>query len=69
MDVMLASIIDVDSSDLNQIANGLMEKHGLIVRSISNIDRSFERALSICLFGTEEEVQSISLTLYEQYNW
>ena len=38
MDVTLASIIDVDSSDLNQMANSLVEKHSLILRSISNID-------------------------------
>ncbi len=69
MEFTSVSSVGIDTSALNHITNKLAEKYGLIVRSVSSIDCSFERALSICLFGTEEEVKSISSTLYSQYDW
>jgi hypothetical protein len=47
----------------------LQEQHGLIVQSISHMDCSFERALSGCLSGNEDEARSISSTLHSQYEW
>lgn len=69
MDLIIPLIIEVDATDLDTVANNLMKKYNLTIRSISSIDRSFERALSISLFDTEEEVQSISSSLSEQYDW
>ncbi len=60
------SVLLNNSINIYDIKDHVYEKYGLIIRSISSIDRSFERALSVCLFGNEDEVDSISYTLSSQ---
>jgi len=62
------SVLSIDALNINDIQERLIKIYGLIVHSVSSIDRSFERALSICLFQTEDEVDSISDTLYRQHD-
>ncbi len=69
MDFKSTFLIDIDVVSLNQIQEQLSINYGLVVRPTSNIDRSFERAMSICLFENEQEVNSISQTLTSQYDW
>jgi hypothetical protein len=64
-----SSLANIDMLDIIPIQNQLAAKYGLVIRPVSNIDRSFERALSICLFENEDEVDSISSTLSSQYDW
>ena len=69
MSLELTWFIDIDDENMKYIKYNVLEENGLVLRSISDIDRSFERALSICLFGSEQELQSISSTLCSQYDW
>jgi hypothetical protein len=64
-----ASTLEVDTVKLNHISDYFLEKYGLNIRSISKINHSFERTLSISLFGSEKEVDSISDTLNSEDDW
>ncbi len=61
--------LQIDTAYLHDLKESLLYEYGLIIRSISETNRSFERALSICLFGNEEEVDSICHTLDSQHDW
>jgi hypothetical protein len=61
--------LEIDTAYLNDLKESLLHEYGLIIRSISETNHSFERALSISLFGNEEEVDSISDTLDSQRDW
>jgi len=63
------STLEIDAAYLKHLGETLLVDYGLIIRSISETNRSFERALCICLFGNEEEVESISDTLNSHYDW
>jgi hypothetical protein len=63
------SIPSIDSLPINNIKKRLLDKYELNVRSVSQIECSFERALSICLFDNEDEVDSIASTLHSQNDW
>jgi hypothetical protein len=49
----IMSVSDIDSLNLTDIRKRLDDTSGLLVRSFNSMDRSFESALSICLFETE----------------
>lgn len=60
------SELSIDMLDTKNITDRISSEYGLNIRSISTLlDRSFERALSICLFDNEE-VNSVSYTLNSQ---
>ena len=61
--------VDIDTNQLDALKITLVQQYGLIVHGISNMDCSFERAVSVCLFGNEDEARSISSTLHSQYEW
>ena len=63
------TVPSIDTLNINHIAERLIIKYGLNVRSITQIDRCFERALAITLFHDEREVDSISYTLNSQHDW
>ncbi len=63
------STLQIDTTSFNDLEESLIHNYGLVIRPISEMNHSFERALSICLFGNEEEVQSISDTLNGQCDW
>ena len=63
------SAYSFDLGDISYIQERVMNKYGLNIHFINQIDRSFERALSLCLFGNEHEVDSISSTLHNENDW
>lgn len=63
------STLQIDLACYNDLKETLLLEYGLIIRLISETSHSFERALSICLFGNEEETESISSTLNSHFDW
>jgi hypothetical protein len=58
-----------DMSKINHMKEHLVHEYGLNILYISQADRSFERALSKCLFDNEDEIDSISSVLYKEKDW
>lgn len=63
------STLEIDPTYLKDLRETLLVDYRLIMRLISETNRSFERALSVCLFGNEDEVESISDTLKSHCDW
>lgn len=63
------SNLQIDEKCLTDLRKSLLLDYGLSICSITATDRTFERALSVCLFGNEEEVESISNTLKSHHDW
>ena len=47
----LISTLPIDTTSFNDLEESLIHDYGLVIRAISEMNHSFERALSICLFG------------------
>jgi len=58
-----------DILKINHIEERLFHEYGLHITYISEIDRSFERALSRCLFDNEDEMDSITCVLNKEKDW
>jgi hypothetical protein len=59
----------INTLTINNIKKRLIDKYGLNIRSVSQIEYSFERALSICLFDNGDKVDSIAYTIHTQNDW